>query len=295
MIDTELKNKVAIITGTNNPMGIGAACARALAREEAKIVLHFHRIDPEANGLKYDEIENAVEPGLALYYKNQTLSAEILADEIIRDGGQVTIIEADLADERMISLLFDRTEETYGPADILINNAAYFKADTFLSGETLLNNGFVPGDFNLSTITGKSHDRHFEINSRATTLSMAEYAKRYMKHGLKEGCIVNISTDGASGSAGSVSYGASKNAMESYSRAAAHELAKYGIRINVIAPGPVQTGWISKELESGLTKQIPLKRIGRPEDIANAAVFLCSRQSEWITGQVICVGGGCRM
>ena len=144
-------------------------------------------------------------------------------------------------------------------------------------------------------LTAASHDRHFAVNSRTPALLMREYArfrKRTGRPGGPGGCVINVSTDGASGHAGAVSYGASKHALESYSRAAAWELAPLGIRVNVVSPGPVQTGWIDAGLRHVLEETIPLGRLGRPEEIADAAVFLASDQARWITGQVVYVGGG---
>jgi 3-oxoacyl-[acyl-carrier protein] reductase len=124
---------------------------------------------------------------------------------------------------------------------------------------------------------------------------MAEYAKRYVSRKADWGRIINISSDGAFAHPRAVSYGASKHATESYSRAAAIELGQYGITVNVISPGAVQTGWITTELEKQITESYPLRRMGKPEDIANAIVFLASEQAGWITGQVLYVGGGNRM
>jgi len=103
-----------------------------------------------------------------------------------------------------------------------------------------------------------------------------------------------MSSLAAIGCKGLVSYSASKSALIAYSKAAAQELGRLGIRINVISPGPVQTGWISEQMSGEFSKKSALKRIGRPEDIARASVFLCSRQSNWITGQVLHVDGGYR-
>src|SRR5439155_24404967 len=110
-----------------------------------------------------------------------------------------------------------------------------------------------------------------------------------------EGRIVNVSTDGASGFAGEVSYGASKHALESYSRAAAVELGKYGIRINVVSLGPIQTGWIAPELEREVAAKTRLGRVGAPQDLADVVVFLASEQARWLTGQMLYVGGGWQM
>ena len=111
----------------------------------------------------------------------------------------------------------------------------------------------------------------------------------------KWGRIINISADCAWGSPGEVSYRASKYAIESYSRSAAAELGPYGITVNVVSPGPIQTGYISPELEKSLIPEIPLRRMGKPEDIAKAVLFFTSEQANWITGQLLFVHGGHRM
>jgi len=111
----------------------------------------------------------------------------------------------------------------------------------------------------------------------------------------KWGRIINISADCAWGSPGEVSYRASKYAIESYSRSAAAELGPYGITVNVVSPGLIQTGYISPELEKSLIPEIPLRRIGKPEDIAKAVLFFTSEQANWITGQLLFVYGGHRM
>lgn len=105
---------------------------------------------------------------------------------------------------------------------------------------------------------------------------------------------MSISTDGAPGFFREISYGASKYALESYTRAAAEELGKYGITANIVSPGPVQTGWITPELETWVAAETPLGRIGQPEDLADVIVFLASEQARWVTGQMISVSGGRR-
>jgi 3-oxoacyl-[acyl-carrier protein] reductase len=124
---------------------------------------------------------------------------------------------------------------------------------------------------------------------------MAEFARRHIARGATWGRIINVSTDGASGYPQEVSYWASKHALESYSRAAAMELGPYGIAVNIVSPGPVQTGWMPAQMVKETEPVIPLRRVGQPEDIANAIVFLASTQARWITGQLLYVGGGNRM
>ena len=149
--------------------------------------------------------------------------------------------------------------------------------------------------FPMRSLTAESHDHHFALNSRATALLIAEFARRHIERGANWGRIVSLSTDGAPAFGSEVSYGASKYAVESYSRAAAQELGPFGITVNIISPGPIQTGWITPDLEASLACQTPLGRVGQPEDVADVAVFLCSDQARWLTGQLLSVSGGLRL
>jgi len=288
---TELKDKVVIITGANH--GMGQAIAIAFAKEGAKVLINYYRAAAEAYGvITQEQANNAIEPGRAYYYKMQTKSADDTIEAIKKSGGQCCALEADLAEPENIPMLFDRAEEELGQVDIVVNNAAYCKIDTFIPPSELEKKGLFAGEFPIVTVTADSHDSNFAVNSRAVALMMKEYAKRYIEKNACWGRIINISSDGAYSHPSSISYGASKLAMESYTRAAATELGPYGITANVISPGAVQTGWIPSEVEKQLCQTYPLRRIGKPEDIANAVIFLASKQADWITGQVFHVGGG---
>lgn len=266
MVDTGLRGKVALVTGANNPHGIGAATARALAAEGASVFI--------------------------------TSFGPPASDEVVRSlresGAAVEVAEADLSDPETPPLLFDRAESAFGTVDILMNNAAVGGApkDTFVVVR--------PGDMDWAgrtaeMVSAANHDRHVAVNSRGTALMMAEYVRRRVERGLTGGRIINVSTDGAPGFAEEVSYGASKAALESYSRAAARELGRYGITVNIISPGPTQTGWIPAELEAEIVRTIPLGRLGQAQDIADVAIFLASDQARWLTGQILFVGGGHRL
>jgi 3-oxoacyl-[acyl-carrier protein] reductase len=104
-----------------------------------------------------------------------------------------------------------------------------------------------------------------------------------------------FSTDAAHAHSWNVSYAASKHAIESYSRSAAAELGRYGITVNIVAPGPIQTGYIIPEAKQQIRAGTPLGDVGKPEHIADVVVFLASEQAHWLTGQLLYVGGGWRM
>ncbi|MEO3889598.1 SDR family oxidoreductase [Nonomuraea sp. B5E05] len=105
-------------------------------------------------------------------------------------------------------------------------------------------------------------------------------------------CVVNITTDAARAFPGQIGYGTSKAALEALTRAAALDLAPSGIRVNAVAPGPVQTGWMDADTYEHARSVVPMRRVGEPADIADAVVFLASHQARWITGQVLQVAGG---
>jgi 3-oxoacyl-[acyl-carrier protein] reductase len=294
MLDTGLKDKVVIVTGANH--GIGAATALAFSREGAKVFITYLRLSPsEYGGVDNDEAKKAVEPGRAYYYRTLARSADSVIQTIQDAGGRCQRWEADLADPKNIPGLFDRAEEAFGGVDVLVNNAAFDQFDTFIPEKELAKNALFVGEYPMKTISADSVDRHFAVNSRAVALLMSEFAQRHISRKADWGRIINISTDGAYAHPSNVSYGASKLALESYARAAAFELGPYGITVNVVSPGAVQTGWMSTEIKEFLEKSYPLRRIGRPEDIAHAVVFFASRQADWITGQVLHVGGGNKM
>ena len=290
MIDPCLQNKVVLITGANH--GIGAAAAKTFALQGARVFITYLRLPPLGSSSAQTKDSNT--PGLALYNFRRTQSAEEVVQQIRAQGGIVEALEADLADIKSIPMLFDRVEAVFGGVDILVNNADYCVADTFLTASQR-EKEMTPAGYAPSFLTATSHDAHFAVNSRAVALLMAEFARRRVEQGVRWGRVINVSTDGSSGFVHEVSYGASKFAMESYSRAAASELGQYGITVNVVSPGPIQTGYITMELEQKMITDIPLGRVGQPEDVADVIVFLASEQARWLTGQLLFVGGGHKM
>ena len=284
-----------LVTGGNNPFGIGAAIARSFASHGARLLIHYFRqeidfSDPEEGDRR------SPEPGLTFFFEQQRKTAGEVVASIRKSGGEAVSWEGDLRYPQNVHLLFEQAEMAFGKVDILVNNAAEYLADTFLPSKALGEDAAVWEDGPpIASINAESHDRHFEVNSRAAAMLMSTFARRIIERKTQWGRIINISADCAWGCPGEISYRASKYALESYSRSAAAELGPYGITVNVVSPGPVQSGYITAEIEQTLIPDIPLRRVGRPEDIANAVIFFASEQAGWITGQVVFVHGGHRM
>lgn len=141
----------------------------------------------------------------------------------------------------------------------------------------------------LLEATPEQLDRHLAVNARGTALLCAEFARRFTSEP-GQGRIVNFTS--APPLAGELAYAASKGAIEWITLSAAAELAPRGITVNAVDPGPTDTGWMSPELRERIASQMPLGRLGRPQDSAALVAFLCSPEGGWITGQVIHCDGG---
>ena len=267
MVDYGLKNKVALITGANNPWGIGAATALAFAREGAKVALVYKKIDRPFDAAKTDR------NGVDRYYGANAADASAVESKLKKMNADYLVIESDISGEDCVKAIYAAVIARYGRVDILVNNAA-----------TDDENGFDT----IEKITPKVIDETFAVNVHGSIMMTREFVNN--RGGF--GRIINISTDAAQVFAGQIAYGASKATLEALTRSIALEVAQYGITVNCIAPGPTQTGWIDEDFEKVVLPLIPMGKLIAPEDIAETILFLSSEQARMITGQVIKVSGG---
>ncbi len=247
------------ITGANS--GIGRAIALALGEQGANVAVHYL---PATAGA----------PGAAHTILGEDAALQVV--ETIRHfGAKAAALPADLSSERDVAALVSEAEQAVGPLDGLVNNAAACE----------LPDSLADADFGR-------YRRHYDVNLAAPSLLMRAFARSISSRPEAAGRVVNISTDSARAFPGQVFYGTSKAALEAMTRAAAIELGPSGITVNAVAPGPVQTGYINDALEQQVLPSIPLRRLGKPDDVAAAVMFLLSDASSWITGQIIQVAGG---
>jgi NAD(P)-dependent dehydrogenase (short-subunit alcohol dehydrogenase family) len=226
----------------------------------------------------------AAERGFAVavnYATGETEAAEVVR-KIRSAGGQAAAIQADLAREEEIVGLFTQSDRQLGPLRGLVNNA-----------------GVTGGFARVEEVTSAMLERLFAVNVTGAILCAREAVKRMStKSGGGGGAIVNISSLAArTGSAGEwVHYAATKGAIDTFTLGLAREVAKEGIRVNAVAPGLVETGIHAANGEPGrlqrLNPTIPMARPGKPEEIAEAVVWLLSSASSYVTGSILEVGGG---
>lgn len=201
-----------------------------------------------------------------------------VAQEIARAGGHVEFMRADVAQRSQVEDLVGQVLDRFARIDVLINNAAiHDSAPVWEETEALW-------------------ERMFRVNVLGTVFPSQAVVRHMMERG--GGAIVHMASKaGVVGEPGHAAYSASKGAVISLTRAMAVELAPYSIRVNAVCPGPVLTDMLrevipNEEDRTALATETPLGRIGKPEDIAGATLFLASPKSDWCTGQVISIDGG---
>ncbi|MBR5229241.1 MAG: SDR family oxidoreductase [Firmicutes bacterium] len=267
MINYGLKDRVAIITGANNPQGIGAATALAFARQGAKVVLVYKKLPREFDPAKTGE------NGADRYFEANAGDTSAVENKLKEINAEYIVLEKDISDQTDVKEIYSHVLGRFGRVDVLVNNAA---------------DGDMEGIDTIETITQKVIDDTFAVNVRGSLLMTKEFIKNRSDYGR----IISLSTDAAQIFAGQITYGSSKATLEALTRAIAMEVAQYGITVNCVAPGPTQTGWIDSELEEAVIPLIPMGQLIQPEDIAETILFLASQQARMITGQVIKVSGG---
>lgn len=242
---SELKDKVALITGASR--GIGRACALALAARGARIAVNYSR-SPE------------------------------LAEQVVRDieaqGGEAVALGADVSKPEQVDQLFDTLMGHYGRLDVLVNNAG------------------ITRDGLLVRMKLEDWQQVIDLNLTGVFLCLKAASKIMLKQ--RSGRIVNISsTSGLAGNPGQANYSAAKAGILGLTRTAARELASRGITVNAVAPGFIATNMTGGLNLEPILAQIPLGRVGKPEEVAGAVCFLCADPSAaYITGQILQVDGG---
>jgi NAD(P)-dependent dehydrogenase (short-subunit alcohol dehydrogenase family) len=206
-------------------------------------------------------------------------AGEKLVTELRGLGTEAEFIRADVRHEADVQNLVDKTVARFGRLDVAVNNAG-------TEGK--------PGP--VTEQSAESYAATFDTNVLGVILSMKHELLIMQAQG--SGSIVNLSsTMGHRGAPGASIYTASKHAVEGLTKSAALEAAAFGVRVNAVAPGPVETEMLTRftgsaDRKAGLVAGIPLKRAGRPEEIADAIVFASSDKASFISGQIIAVNGG---
>jgi NAD(P)-dependent dehydrogenase (short-subunit alcohol dehydrogenase family) len=202
-----------------------------------------------------------------------------MAAELRALGAEAEFVRADVRREPDIQDLVDHTVKRFGRLDVAVNAAG-------TEGK--------PGPITEQSV--ESYATTFDTNVLGTLLSL-KHEMRVMSR-QHRGSIINVSSAlGKVGFAGASIYTASKHAVEGLTKSAALEGSQFGVRVNVVAPGPVETGMLNRfagtaENKAGLLAGIPMKRVGDPEEIANTIVFLTSEKASFITGASLSVDGG---
>ena len=212
------------------------------------------------------------------YFHSKDASEEVVK-RIKENGGEAISYRADVSKLEEVNRMVEEVSKKFGGIDILINNAG-LNIDKY-----------------LMIMNEAEWDKVIDINLKGT-FNCSKAVSRIMI-GQRSGNIINISSVSAiSGTAGQTNYSAAKGGMISFTKSLARELAPFGIRVNALAPGLIDTEMVKKmpkEMLDRILEITPLKRMGTPEEVAKVVIFLVSEKADYITGQVIRVDGGLAM
>lgn len=254
---TSLRGQRAVITGANT--GIGAEIAVAMAAAGARVVVN---------------------------YVAQPDAATNLVRRIQAEGGEALAVPADVGSETQVEQLFNAVEEAFGGVDILVNNAG------------------LQRDAPVHEMSLKDWEQVIQVNLTGQFLCARAAVRHFLRHGVQQeissaaGKIICMSSvHDVIPWAGHVNYAASKGGVLMLMKTLAQELAPYKIRVNSISPGAIKTcinydAWNTPEQEARLLELIPYGRVGHPRDVAKAAVWLASDESDYVTGTTMYIDGG---
>jgi 3-oxoacyl-[acyl-carrier protein] reductase len=213
---------------------------------------------------------------VAVVYASDAERADEVCREAVEYGARATAYQCDVSDFGAVKNTVGAIREFFGTIDILVNNAG------------------VTGDGLIMAMKEQSFDRVIGTNLKGAFNMIRHCAPIFVKN--RSGRILNISSvAGLSGNAGQANYAASKAGLVGLTKTVARELASRGICCNAIAPGLISTDMTAKLDDGGIVRAIPLGRVGRPDEVAELALFLCCELSGYITGEVVRIDGGLAM
>lgn len=234
-----------------------------------------------ASGIGYATALTLADCGAAVainYHKNEG-GAESLRKEIEANGGKAIVVQADVTRSADVKALVQRTIEELGPVDVLVNNA-----------------GSLIERLRILDLTEERWDEVIDLNLKSAFLCCKAVAPSMMER--KSGAIINLSSIAArnGGALGSLHYATAKGGLITFTKGLAKELAPFGVRVNAVSPGVIDTPYheqfSSAEMMKGYVNAIPLGRIGRSEEVAKVIAFLASEASSYLAGETIEINGG---